>query len=266
MNVSVIIPVRNPERKIMGIIERRIKEQDFPGKIGLIKVEKGMGLADSMNYGIKKAKTDIVVTLHQDCVPSSKDWLRRLVEPFKDKNIIASVSKVELPYDFWKGFDILGRMMSAKEQGILTPLLDEKGCAYRKDVLIRAGLFDGKTFKTAGEDFDMWMKIRKFGKIAYPDCKIFHYHKHSFFRRLKKEYQLSNGFGALVRIYGKEMPRWHVGLAKSIPLLGWPLFLISFPYKKMGISSMLWIPLSFFINLIYSAGFWKGFLMKRQTV
>jgi len=264
--VSIIMPIYKADKKIIAKINRAIKSQDYKDKIKVIKVDKELGLADSLNYGIKQAKTEIIVSLHQDCVPNSKNWLRKLVKPLERENIIASVSKVELPYKMWKKFDLLAKILSAKEQKIITPLMDEKGCAYKKSALLKTGLFDGKTFRTAGEDFDMWIKLKKIGKIAYPNCKIIHYHKHTFKNRIKKELQLSNGFGALVKKYGKEMPNWWAGIMKSIPVFGWLLFLANFPYSKIGLSSLLWIPLSFGINLLYSYGFWKGFLAGKQTI
>jgi len=267
MDVTIIMPLHNPDKDLLGKIDNVVKEQDYEGKVRVVKVDEGFGLAESLNYGVQKAKTEIVVSLHQDCVPGSKDWLRKLVRPLiEDNGVVTSVSKVELPYGFWKSFDLGGKIMSAKEQGVIVPLMDEKGCAYKKSSLLKAGLFDSKNFKTAGEDFDMYIKLKKIGKIAYPDCKIFHFHKHNFQNRLKKELQLSNGFGALVRIHGKQMPDWKIGLLKSIPLFGWPLFLFKFPYARIGLAGLLWIPLSLGINLIYSFGFWKGFLEGREGI
>lgn len=264
-SVSIIMPLHNPNKDLLKRIEKSIKSQGYKGKIILIKVNKGLGLADSLNYGIKKAKTEIVVSLHQDCIPATDKWLKKLVEPI-EKGAVASVSKVELPYELWNKFDLVAKVMSAKEQKIETPLLDEKGCAYRKKALIKAGLFDNKNFRTAGEDFDMWIKLKKLGEIAYPDCKIIHNHIHAARNRIKKEIQLSNGFGALVRIYGREMPKFWLGIIKAIPILGWLFFLANYPYIKVGVSSLLWIPLSLLNNLLYSYGFWKGFINKRQTI
>lgn len=266
MNVSIIIPIYNPDKDILKKINESIKKQDYKGKIKVIKVDKNLGLADSLNYGIKKAKTEIIVSLHQDCIPSSKTWLKNLIEPLKKEKVVASVSKVELPYSFWNRFDLFAKIMSVKEQKVITPLMDEKGCAYKKTALLKAGLFDGKNFRTAGEDFDMWIKLNKTGKIAYPDCKVLHYHKHTFTNRIKKELQLSNGFGALIRIHKLKMPKYWFGFLKSIPIFGWPVFLLNFPYLKMGFASLFWIPLSLLNNLIYCFGFWKGFFNKKQTI
>jgi GT2 family glycosyltransferase len=160
---------------------------------------------------------------------------------------------------------VIGKILSAKEQGILTPLLDEKGCANKKSALIKAGLFDTKQFTTAGEDFDMYLKLSRMGEIAYPDTKIIHYHKHTWKNRIGKELQLSNAFGALVRIHGTKLPRWYVGVLKAVPFLGWLIFLAGINIKKLKFLSLLAVPIYLLFNFIYSIGFWKGFFNKIQT-
>ena len=57
MDVTVIIPIYNPDKEILKKIDHSIKEQNFDGKVSVIKVDKGLGLADSLNYGIKNSKT-----------------------------------------------------------------------------------------------------------------------------------------------------------------------------------------------------------------
>ncbi len=264
MKVSIILPLYKPDKDFLNKILNSLKKQRYDDKFEIIKVDKGMGLAESLNYGLKKAKYEAIISLHQDCIPESNKWLQKLMEPLKEKETVVSVSKVELPYEFWKKFDFLARVMSIKEQRVITPGLDEKGCAYKVKALKKIGLFNEKEFKTAGEDVDLYLKIRKIGKIAYPDCKIIHYHKHTFKNRFRKEFQLSEGFGVLTRIYKREMPKWYLGFLKSIPILGWPLFLINFPYRRWILGGFVWIFLSLMINLIYSFGFWKGFLIKKQ--
>jgi len=265
MNVSIVIPVYKPDLELIRRINSALKKQKFKGKKEVIIVNKNLGLADSINYGVRKAKYPLVITLHQDCIPSSPSWLKNLTEVFKDKTVVASVSKVHLPEQLWNSFDFIAKILSVKEQHIITPLLDEKGCAYRKSVLLSTGLFDGKTFRTAGEDFDMYIKLKKLGTIVYPDAKVIHNHYYTWDKRMKKEFQLSNAFGTLVRLYGRELPGWYKGIVKAIPILGWPTFWLNFPYRRMPLGGITWIFLSLIVNIIYSYGFWKGFLMGRQT-
>ena len=225
-----------------------------------------MGLADSLNYGIKNAKTKVVISLHQDCVPSSNDWLKNLVEPLKNKNVVASVSKVELPREYWKKFHYLAKIFSIKEQKIITPLMDEKGCAYKKEAIEKVGFFDGKTFRTAGEDFDMYLKLKKIGKIVYPNAKIIHYHKHTFKNRLKKEAQLAEASGVLVKKYKTEIKDWYKRILISIPFIGWIFLILKFPYIRMPFGGILWVIFSLLVNFIYFFNFWKGFLTGRQVI
>jgi GT2 family glycosyltransferase len=267
MDVSIVMPLYAHKPELIRKIDSALKKQKFNGKIEVIKVDKGLGLADSINFGINKSKYPIVVTLHQDCVPDNENWLSVLTLPFKDKKVVASVSKVLMPKELWEGFDFVSKILSVKEQKLITPAMDEKGCAFRKSVFNKIGLFDGKTFRTAGEDFDMYLKLKKAGKIAYPETKVIHYHSYSWKSRLKKELQLPNAFGALVRTYKTEMPKWYVGTLKAIPVVGYPLFFIGLDFKKLGlVNCLLSIPLLLYVNLLYSYGFWKGFISGKEVV
>jgi len=266
MNITIVIPLYKPDKKLLGKVLKKVKEQDFDGKTKIILIGNKGGLAEQLNWGIKKAKTEIVVTLQQDCVPVSKKWLKELIEPLKDKNIVASSSKVELPYSLWKNFDWVAKLLTAKDQGILFPILDEKGSAYRKSILLKVGLFNSENFKTAGEDSDMILKLEDIGKIALTDAKIVHFHPTDWRKRFQKELQYANGLGTLLRIHKFCRLDMFFGLIKSIPVIGWPVFLLRFPYKKVGKLGILWIPLSLILNFIYSVGFWRGFLSGKQKV
>ncbi len=267
MNVSILIPIYNAD-KTFDLALKSLKKQKFKGKIEIIQIEKGLGLAESLNYGIQKAKYDIIVSLHQDCIPFSEFWLANLIESLKKDDVVASVSKVELPISLWNSFDLLSKLLTAKEKGILTPLMDEKGCAYKKNALIKAGLFDFKTFRTCGEDFDMYFKLKKQGKIVYPACKVMHIHKTTLRKRLKKEYQYAEGYGTLFRRYKTRMPRWFLAILKTIPFLGMLIFILMIPRKPFRLLFLfpLWIFLSLLLNFIYSYGFWKGFIRKKQSI
>ncbi|MEK6855962.1 MAG: glycosyltransferase [Nanoarchaeota archaeon] len=264
--VSIVMPLFKPNPKIMNKIMDSLNNQNFKGKIEILKMDGSIGMVKAVNLGIKKSKYPIIITLHQDCVPESKSWINSLIEPFKDKEVVATVSDVEMPKEIWNNFDIISRVLSVKEQKVITPLMDEKGCAYKKSVLKKLGYFDEENFRTAGEDYDMAIKLLRVGVISYPHTKIIHYHYYTWKKRLRKEFQLSNAFGALVRLYGVKMPKWYFGLIKSIPFLGWPLFLEGSLSKRLKLNGNLTaFPLALIVNFIYFAGFWKGLLIGKQT-
>lgn len=219
MDVSVIIPIYNPDKKILKKVLHSLKKQDFKDKIEVIKIQKNLGLAESMNFGIKKAKYETIVTLHQDCIPSSKDWLERLVEPLKKEDVVAACSDV---YD-----------IELKKK--YTPKLDEKGCAYKKKLLEKVGFFDNALFLNSGEDYDMYMKLKKIGKIAYPHSLVRHNHPGYLNAIGYKRLQNANTWGCLFRVYGVSLPNWWKPLIKANIL-----------------------------NPRYFYWFWRGFIKKKQ--
>lgn len=266
MNASIIIPIFNPDRDVLKKLLQAVKSQKFKGKFEILEIEKNMGFAKQINLGIKKSKYEIVVELPQDCIPANEYWLENLVEPFKDKKVIASVSKIRLPDFLWKNFGIFAKAANIKEKGVITSLLDGKGGAYRKNVLKSVGYFDEKNFKTGGEDFDMYMKIREKGIIAYPRAEILHYHPTTYIKRLKKTYQYSNGGGAIFRIYGLKMYKWYFFFIKALPIFGLVATIFSFPFNKKETRLFpIYFLGSFPDHLYYLFGFWKGFLMGKQT-
>lgn len=266
MNVSIVIPIYNPDKEVLDKSLKMLKKQKFKGKIQILKIDRKMGLAASLNYGIKKAKYDIVVSLHQDCIPDGVDWLSNLTEPLKNKENIVSVSKVFLPEELWDKFDLFAKAMTIKEKGTIKPLMDEKGCAYKKDILEKVGMFNEKDFRTAGEDFDLYLKMKDYGKIAYPDCRVIHLHETNWERRLKKNYQNANGYGALVRIHGRKMSRVYAGVLKAVPIVGLILSWLSYPFVKYIKLFPFYLIISPVDHVLYVYGFWKGFLMGKQTV
>ena len=266
MNVSIIIPKYRPDKKIYKRTLESIKKQKFSGKIEVIETDESRELSVKMNKEIKRAKYEIIVTLHQDCVPTDENWLSNLISPFSRKEVVATVSRVHLPEELWNTFGIFAKAMTLNEKGVITPLLDLKGCAYRKKTLEEVGLFDDKKFETAGEDFDMYLKLKEKGEIVYPNCEILHYHSTMFKKRAHKAYQYGNGFGALVRIHGSKMPRWYIGLAKAIPLIGILPFFIAYPFNKGPSLYPFYLLATPFLHYYHTLGFWKGFLRAKQTV
>ncbi|MEK6800866.1 MAG: glycosyltransferase family 2 protein, partial [Nanoarchaeota archaeon] len=258
--------IYNSDKKVLARVIKNVKEQKFDGKFELLLIDKKLGFSTQMNIGMKKSKYEIVVMLPQDCIPADKYWLKKLVYPLKDKRVIASVSKVQLPDEIWDNFSLLTKAIMIKEAGTITPTLDGKGSAYRKKIMKSIDWFDEKNFRTAGEDYDAYIKIKDLGKIAYPNAKVIHYHSTNFKNRLRKNYQYANGYGALVRIHGIRMTRWYVGIIKAMPLIGIIIYGLSYPFSKGRFLFSLYIITSIIDHFYYMFGFWKGFLTGKQTV
>lgn len=266
MDASIIIPAFKPDKNVLERISNALKNQKFGGRYELLIIDRGWGFSKQMNFGIRKSKYEIVIMLPQDCIPEGKYWLRNLLAPFKDKKVVASVSRVKFPDKLWKESSNFTKVLIAKEKGTITSLLDGKGSAYRKKALKQIGLFDEKNFRTAGEDFDIYIKLKKIGRIFYPNATIIHYHPTTFIKRLKKDYQYANGYGALVRIHRRDMARWYAGILRAIPFFGIPVFLYSYLMTRLYSLFPVYLTIVMFNHIFYIYGFWKGFFEGKQTV
>ncbi|MFA6285617.1 MAG: glycosyltransferase family 2 protein [Parcubacteria group bacterium] len=142
----------------------------------LIRNEKQTGLAAAYNKGIRAAKGDFIVTLHQDIL-LEKEALEKLVKPFVDEKVVASTHVVAHPMEVWSKYNFWQKCFFARLAGKDFSGIDGKFDCFRKSALEKAGLFDEVHFKTAGEDGDMVYKLKKIGKVADTEAKIIHLHK-----------------------------------------------------------------------------------------
>jgi GT2 family glycosyltransferase len=266
MEVTIIVPTYKPDERVLKDLIRAVNKQKFSGEKRLMILRRAEGLAKQVNWGVLHSKGEVVIMLPQDCIPQGSRWLEQLTKSFKDPKVVASVSKVTFPEQLWEKSSTFTKALILKERGTLTSALDGKGSAYRRSSLKKVGLFDDTTFRTAGEDFDIFLKLKKIGKITYPDAEIIHFHPTTAQQRLRKIRQYANGYGALVRLYGAEMPRWYGGFIFALPVIGLLGIILNYPYTR-GVRYLLpYLILSPLIHIQYIRGFWKGLLEGRQTV
>lgn len=235
-------------------------------KTKTIRVDPGLSFASSMNVGLKVAKYDKLVVIQQDCIPSTNTWLDNLVKPLEKKEIVSATSKVIYPDELWNSMDLFTKSIMLNEKGTITPGSDEKACAYKKQVFQKLGFFNEKEFKTAGEDYDLYIKLKREGVIAYPNASVYHYHPIDFDNKIKKIKQYANGFGTLFRKNGTKLPRWYSGILKAIPFLGILGFILAFPYRKGVWLFPTYLLLTPILHWNYIQGFWKGFFRRKQEI
>jgi GT2 family glycosyltransferase len=227
LKISVVMPIRNGETTIEKTLEslmrqtkkfdeliiiddasndrsiRTIKEcLDGKQNYALIENEKQKGLAAAYNKGIRAAKGNLIVTLHQDVV-LEKDSLEKLVEPFGEEQVAAATHRVAHPMEIWNKYNFWQKCFFARQAGKTQSGIDGKFDCFRKSALEKTGLFDEIRFRTAGEDGDMVYKIGKIGKIVFTKATIVHLHKidprFSWKDIVYKQAQYSEAKGVLFR-------------------------------------------------------------------
>lgn len=184
------------------------RSTEMPKDVLYIHNEKNLGLARNMNKGLLLAKTEFVITLHQDCIPHGRYWLASALQPMQDSSIVLSSSQQVLPKDVWEKFSFWHKVFAVPELRI-QKTSHEHATVYRLSLLKKCGLFDGETYKTAGEDTDLFMKLRKYGRFVVHDGLVAHIHaphNDSLWKFIQKVYMRDNeAMGVLHRKYGIAM-------------------------------------------------------------
>lgn len=226
ISVSIIIPayeIEKAEDAIRHILEQDYKKMEIivvndnpkskPGqsmlefmkskKIRLVSNRVNMGIAGSLNEGIKASKNQVISIICTDYFPESKTWLKEVVEKlYSHKNIGCVVSPILWPTEVWKKYNFMIKLFTFRH--IAKPQYG--GGNYKKEVFDKTGLFNEEKYTFAGEDGDMYNKLKKIGlrfdRIENPIIHL-HYDGNSKIRNvLKKEYRYGEAHGALKKEYG----------------------------------------------------------------
>jgi len=195
MKITIICPIYHPDITVLNNLKNRLNKQNFDGlSIQKIFIDGTGGLARTYNSGISKSKGEIIITLHQDCVPKEKKFIKKLIEPFKEKKVVMVTAKIR---DF----------ETKKDYFSFPP--DGKATAYRKKILKKVGFFDDKTFFTGGEDVDIYLKMKKFGRIINVNTVVEHVHGGYLGNKtFEKRKQNGNINGCLFKKWGVKNPFW----------------------------------------------------------
>lgn len=231
MTVSIIIPIHNGASTLQKAlrslfqqhqkIDQLIFINDGSTDRSLILVEslcqqykytdyriithsKARGLAASYNEGIKAARSDLVVTMHQDVI-IEKDSLAKLIQPLQnqDDDVVAAWHVVIHPVEIWEKYNFWQKCFFARQVNKNYSGLDGKFDCFRESALIKAGYFDQASFRTAGEDGDMINRLKKIGRLVPTEARIIHLHqadnRFGIKQIIRKQAQYSEAQGVMLR-------------------------------------------------------------------
>lgn len=202
---EIIIVNDGSTDKSLSIIETYFKKHFIEIQKKIINHPKSVGLSSSYNDGILKSTGDLIITLHSDII-IKKNALSLLITPFNKKEVVASYHQVIHPLKIWKKYNFWQKTFFDRQLKHLQSGMDGKFDCYRRKELIKIGLFDNKNFFRAGEDGDIFLKLKKIGQVVATKATIIHLHNQepafNYQKIIYKQAQYSEAQGALLKKYG----------------------------------------------------------------
>ena len=219
--VSVLVPTLNAEKKIRQLLSALLG-QDFPieeilvvdsssddktvdiceeySEVHVIRIPREeFDHGKTRDMAARKSKSEIVVFLTQDSIPSDEGFIGKLISPLKNPDIAVSVGR-QLPNQDALEMEALVRhfnypsesnIRSANDiprMGIKAFFCSNACAAYRKDVYLALGGFEYPL--KSNEDMLFAAKALQNGyRIAYTaDACVYHSHNLSLREQYKRNY------------------------------------------------------------------------------
>jgi len=181
-------------------------------KIITIEHKKAKGLSISLNQAIKTADTDFIIIAHQDIIVKSNSALIKLKKIInKNPDVFYVYPTIYHPKHIWNKYNFWQKCLFSRYVNTEHNSPVEKFDCINRQKLIDLGLYDEKHFRTAGEDINLILRAKK-QKLKYQKSfiKVIHLHNKnpdfSFNDLVKKEKQLAETKGVLLRIHGFVIP------------------------------------------------------------
>ena len=209
-----------PKEKIeIVVVEETDSPSDIPGTKYIPIPEEDRGFGYTRNVALQNASKDIIVFIDDDCSPE-RDWLKELVKPFADEQIMGVAGAVKVKDCNTIGFceNVLGfpggglKYINQSEGRIkATKEISTLNAAYRKKEVLQAGGFEEDT-KYSGEDYLLAKLISKKGTCLYvPGAIVYHKVRGSFWTNLKWFIRRGRGdVGALAKIENSQNHLWWI--------------------------------------------------------
>lgn len=208
--------------------------------IRVIPNERG-GTSEGCNLGVEQAQYEYLIMMHQDCYLPSPTAIQELMEPFSDPAVVAVMSLNQLPAEDWDKMSFWDKVANARYAEQIAHGLGGKFDGLRRDAVQRIGGYDSHRFFSAGDDWDLLIRLSAIGEVARSSASVIHAHcyppKTQLASLFRKQIQLGQGFGAVIR--------------KSFPHLPgftyWQIFLLHL--SKLALCCLLFVPSFTFVAL-----------------
>lgn len=233
--VSVIIPAYNGEETVLSSVESVMRQTYRPIELIVIddasfdatyenlcnykeelradlpkvfRHDKNVGLAATLNHGLKESKGEYVLLLHQDCELIGNDWITKSLKYFSNDRIAVVTGYYGIPPEnlsfVVKAFGVLRKQyhLLRSDVSVEEITFSEGKCdLYRRGVLEKIGGFPER-YKIAGEDLVVSYNLRREGYIllkAYdlPVVQRFGRTASNFLGNFRKEFTFGKAMGGV---------------------------------------------------------------------
>ncbi len=211
-SASVIIPAYNAEKTIRVCLDALLSQTIPPNEIilvddgstdqtqeiakiySLLKIisQENKGPAKARNAGAREAKSDIILFLDSDCVPSA-NWLEEMLKPFEKEKVagvqgaykthqtslVAKFDQVDIEYRYEK--------MSRSTK---LDWIGSYSAGYRKKIFLDEKGFDETFPKASGEDAELSYRMSEKGYLLVfaPTAIVYHTHPETLAKYLNIKY------------------------------------------------------------------------------
>lgn len=233
--ISVIIPTYNRKQAVLNTAKRLLK-QDYPKqkyeiiivddgstdgtyemlkKIKKIRVfrQKNKGPAAARNAGIKEAKYEIIAFTDDDCLPQ-KSWLKKIAGYYEKSPDLSGVGGIAYtPLKMIKPLTHHALPLNdAKQNALKFRFPPTCNVSYKKNALIKAGMFHENFNAPTTEDVDLFIRVSKIGKVLF-DRNLAMLHsagKSTVRKQIKRFKDYYRGFEMIEREYPKEFRQIYI--------------------------------------------------------
>jgi len=240
-DISVVIPTVNREKILRRVIEGLIKQTYPAGRLEVVIVDDNStdGTQDTMkelrqihnniryikqlpgkkgpaaanNLGIRNAAGDFILFINDDVIPDIHMLEEHMKCHNKYKNIIVQGKVINT-----SSLDELGKRHKGYSGGygeLSFGYFTTWNCSIKKELLIKAGMFDEDFINLCWEDVELGLRLRKLGIRQKYNKKAFGYHYRSEFsmKQLGRVREKSINMGKNARIYYKKHPNLEVKIS-----------------------------------------------------
>jgi GT2 family glycosyltransferase len=200
MDISIIIPVKNPSDPSLHDCIEGLRNQNFEGDYEVL-IIKGGNVSQARNLGLKLAVAPIVAFIDADCV-APRWWLSSLYRAINENPQVAGVGGLGISppnsntlakatdYVYSTFLGSIGKASVLSNINSHQRYVDGLSChnsMFKKDILLKVKKFDERF--ELNEDTELCLKLRKHGYRLLLLPRIYVWHKRSsnlksFFKHL----------------------------------------------------------------------------------